>query len=164
MIYLSDMSRCRPDSALAEKLEKGRWMLIPYETDEVSGTMIGAQSFIKAPDVALPLGVSGWHAIYIGYWNPHYAYDNGTMVKVKLSDDPAFYRISQGEQRTGSRTPCVIQEVFFKNADLAGQDIVIGKKGGPFAQKAYVAYIKLVPLSSEQVADIQKERARTDTK
>ena len=67
MVYLSDMSRCRPDSALAEKLEKGRWMLIPYETDEVSGTMIVAQSFIKAPDVTLPLGVSGWHAIYIGY-------------------------------------------------------------------------------------------------
>ncbi|MDO8685842.1 MAG: hypothetical protein Q7J78_04130 [Clostridiales bacterium] len=164
MIYLSDMSRCRPDSALAEKLEKGRWMLIPYETDEVSGTMIVAESFINAPDVTLPLEVSGWHAIYVGCWNPHYAYDNGAIVKVKLSDDPASYRISLRERHTGGLPPCVLQEVFFKNAELAGQDIIIGKMNGPMAQKACVAYIRLVPLSSEQVAVIQKDRARTDTR
>ncbi|MDO8685114.1 MAG: hypothetical protein Q7J78_00415, partial [Clostridiales bacterium] len=170
MIYLSDMSRCQPDSALAEKLEKGHCMLIPYETDEVSGTMIVAQSFIKAPDVVLPLNVSGWHAIYVGYWNPHYIYDNGTIVKVKLSDDPCFYRIRQysdlvcNSSRLSSLPPCVIQEVFFKNADLTGQDIVVGKMNGQFARKACVAYIKLVPLSSEQVEVIRKERARIDTR
>ena len=170
MVYLSDMSRCRPDSALAEKLEKERWMLIPYEMDEVCGTMIVAQSFIKAPDVTLPLDVSGWHAIYIGYWNPHYTYDYGTAIKVKLSDDPCFYRIRQEKDAVcdsscqSSPSQYAIQEVFFKNADLAGQDIVIGKIDGPLARKACVAYIKLVPLSSEQVEVIRKERARTDTR
>ena len=170
MIYLSDMSRCQPGSALAGKLEKEHWMLIPYETDEVSGTMIVAQSFINAPDVTLPLGVSGWHAVYVGYWNPHFVYDYGTTVNIKLSGDPCFYRIKQytdevcNSAKQSGLPPCVIQEVFFKNADLTGQDMIIGKRGGPYAQKACVAYIKLVPLSSEQVAVIQKERTGTDTR
>ena len=40
MIYLSDMSRCRPDSALSDRLEKDSWTLISYETEEVSGTLV----------------------------------------------------------------------------------------------------------------------------
>ncbi|MCK5381481.1 MAG: hypothetical protein KAJ81_08420, partial [Candidatus Latescibacteria bacterium] len=71
MIYLSDMSQCKPASALSEKQEKGHWTLIPYETEEVSGTLVSALSFITAPELTLPLGVSGWHSIYVGYWNPY---------------------------------------------------------------------------------------------
>ena len=39
-----------------------------------------------------------------------------------------------------------------------------GKVHGPFAEKAYIAYVKLVPLSAEQVADVQADRARKDTR
>jgi hypothetical protein len=158
MIYLSDMSQCRPASALSEKQEKGRWQLIPYETEEVSGTLV-----ITAPELALPLGVSGWHAVYVGYWNPFYAYDNGTIVKIKLSGDAAFCRIREPEICV-TQTETAIQEVFFKHADLTGQDFVIGKVNGRAAQKALVAFVRLVPLSDAQVAAIQQDRARTDTR
>ena len=39
-----------------------------------------------------------------------------------------------------------------------------GKVHGPFGQKAYIAYVKLVPLSAQQVADLQADRARKDTR
>ncbi len=41
MNYLSDMSHCTPASALSKVNKKSHWTLIPYETDEVSGVMIG---------------------------------------------------------------------------------------------------------------------------
>lgn len=163
MIYVSDMSRCTPASALSLKQEQGRWTLIPYETKEVSGTLVGALSFITAPELTLPLGVSGWHSIYVGYWNPYYSYDDGTIVKIRLSGDRAFCRIREPEVCL-SQTETTIQEVFFKHADLTGQDFVIAKVNGWAALKALVAYVKLVPLSDAQVAAIQEDRARTDTK
>lgn len=163
VIYISDMSQCRPASALSDKLEKGAWKLISYETEEVCGTMVSALSFITAPELTLPLGVSGWYSIYVGYWNPYFAYDNGTTVKIKLSGDPAFCRIKEQEICV-TQTETAINEVFFKHADLTGQDFMIGKINGARAEKALVAYVKLVPLSAEQVAAIQKDRAGTDTK
>ena len=88
--FVTDLSRCTPRAALSETARDGRWHVIPYETVDprvARGAMIGAASFVQAPDVTLPVSVSGWHAIYVGFWNPFYAYDNGTTVKVKLSDD-----------------------------------------------------------------------------
>ena len=79
MIYLSDMSRCRPDSALSDRLDKDSWTLISYETEEVSGTLVSAFSFINAPELTLSLGVSGWHEVYVGYWNPFYPSDVATF-------------------------------------------------------------------------------------
>ncbi|MCK5732656.1 MAG: hypothetical protein KAI38_00605, partial [Candidatus Latescibacteria bacterium] len=163
MIYLSDMSQCKPASALSEKQEKGHWTLIPYETEEVSGTFVSALSFITAPELTLPLGISGWYSIYVGYWNPYFAYDNGTIIKFRLSGDAAFCRVREPEICV-RQTETALQEVFFKHADLTGQDFVIGKVNGQSAQKALVAYVKLVPLGEAEVAEIQRDRAHTDTK
>jgi hypothetical protein len=173
--YLTDLSLCRPASALSNGPRDGCWQLIPYETVDDpnvrAGTMVGAASYVKAPDIALPLGVSGWHAVYLGYWNPYHAYDGGTTIKARLSDDPAFIRIKEPEPRLdyemkGSRyvSQTSLKEVFLLNADLTGRDLVLGKVCGPFGEKLYVAYAKLVPLSPEEVAALQAERARTEAR
>ena len=39
-----------------------------------------------------------------------------------------------------------------------------GKLHGVLAERAYIAYVKLVPLSARQVADVQADRARKDTR
>jgi hypothetical protein len=175
--YITDLSRCTPQSALSDGPRQGHWQLIPYETMDdpnvKAGTMVGAASYTEAPDLTLPLSVSGWHAIYVGYWNPHHAYDGGTTVKVKLSDDPCFLRVSESEPGFApfdspegkweqDRYKCysVLKEVFVKNADLTGRDLVLGKVNGPFGEKAYIAYVKLVPLTAEEVAALQAERSK----
>jgi hypothetical protein len=166
-VYVTDMSRCRPEAALSPQVKKDGWQLIPYETvppGPKSGTMIGAASFVDAPDVTLQLGVAGWHAVYVGFWNPHHAYDGGTTVKVKLSDDPCFTRISEPEPGLVEYNATYIKEAMFKTADLTGCSLQFGKPHGPFAQKAYIAYVKLVPIFAQQVADVQVDRARKDTR
>lgn len=163
-IRINDMSACVPQAAVATAPKEGCWQLIPYETcDGESGTMVGAASFVDAADITLPLNVAGWHAIYVGFWNPHYPYDGGTTVKLKLSDDPCFIRINEPEpahEYHGTH----LKEAFFKAADLTGRDLVLGKVKGPFGQKAYIAFVRLVPLTEEEVAAIKADRERTDTR
>ncbi|MDP7179398.1 MAG: hypothetical protein QF749_14045, partial [Verrucomicrobiota bacterium] len=69
MIVLSDMSRCSPGEALSEVRKHHHWHLISYEAEGLTGVIIGASSTAKAPDVTLPVEASGWHAIYVGFWN-----------------------------------------------------------------------------------------------
>ena len=162
-VTLADMRACRPADALGETTAKNKWQLIRYEAEGLSGVMLGANSAVDAPEVTLPLGVSGWHAMYLGFWNPHHAYDGGTKVKLKLTGDPCFRTIFDPEpqiQWTGS----ALTEAFIRYADLTGKDLILAQhtKGEP--QKAYVAYIRLVPLGQEEVREIQRDRARKDTR
>jgi hypothetical protein len=171
-IYITDMSPCQPPEALARQAEPGRWQLISYETAEAppgSGTMLGAASFVEAPDVTLPLHVDGWQMIQVGIWNPFMSYDGGTTVKVKLSDDPCFTRLTlpdppPREDGKDYWSATHLREVPFKAADLTGRSLQLGKVHGPFGQKAYIAYIKLTPLSAQQVTDLLADRARKDTR
>ncbi len=168
-IFVSDLSRCQPSTALSKVNKKQHWTLIPYITDKVSGTMIGAGSMADAPDVTIPLGVSGWHAVYVGFWNAHHDYDGGTTIKLKLTGDPCFRPISDGTYSGAAAAPLnwtgtELQEVFLKYADLTGRDLTVGQQTKGKPKKAYVAYVKLVPLSKKEVDAIQKDRARKDTR
>ncbi len=169
-IFVSDLSRCQPSTALSKVNKKQHWTLIPYVTDKVSGTMIGAGSMADAPDVTIPLGVSGWHAVYVGFWNAHHDYDGDTTIKLKLTDDPCFRPISAAaapmnwKLRPQEAVETELQESFFTYADLTGRDLIIGQQTKGRPKKAYVAYVKLVPLSKKEVDAIEKDRARKDTR
>ncbi len=54
--------------------------------------------------------------------------------------------------------------MFFRNADLTGRDLVVGKVCGPFGEKVYLAYVKLVSLSAEEVATLMRQRADSDAR
>jgi hypothetical protein len=162
-VYISDLSKCEPKAALSERMERGKWRLLTYKTPEVSGTMVKAASFIDAPELTLPLGLSGWHAVYIGYWNPSPDYDGEHLIKVKLSGESGFRRIEE-KQSTDTQTRTFLRECFVRNADLTGKSVVIGKCNGSGGRKASLAYVKAIPLSDEQVAEIKRDESRRDTK
>ena len=162
-LYLSDMSKCSPASALSDRMDQGKWRLIEYASDTVTGTMLTAPSFIEAPDVTLRLDAQGWHAIYIGYWNPHFAYDGQPVLKIKLSEDAAFRRIHD-TRSPDTQHATHLREVYVRTDDLAGQDLVIGKLNGPLGKGAYLAYVKPVPLTPEQADKVQADRKRRNTR
>ncbi len=85
MQYVTDLSRAQPTTALSQGPRESCCSSSPTRPlDDVnvkSGTMVGAASFIQARTSRSPLGVSGWHAVYLGYWNPYHAYDGGATIK-----------------------------------------------------------------------------------
>ena len=160
-IYISDMGRCEPGSAISETAQHGHWRAIPYEAEGVSGTMITAGIECKAPTVTLPLEVEGWYAIHLGIWTNWV----DRVTRVKLTDDPCFSTATTlypDIKKTNYFAS--IGEVFWKCADLTGQALHIGQQshGTPWASG--IAYVKLEPMTPEEVTAIQEDRAGSDTK
>ena len=65
-VYVSDLDRCRPASALSTEPKWRKWRTLEYETETVSGVMLMAGPETAAPEVTYPLELSGWHAVSIG--------------------------------------------------------------------------------------------------
>jgi hypothetical protein len=183
-IILSDMSQCRPASALDRGSAPGTWRLIDYETTKFAGTMVYSGPGLDSPELALPLDASGPHAIYLGV---HYPGQFGDAhVRVRLTDDRA-YTLVRGETQSAkdlnglpadlapSHTGKAfadyqLSEAFWKIADLSGQDLVIsryneGGRGMSYGEMySNLAHVRLVPLTAAQIAAYEEERPRADTR
>jgi hypothetical protein len=161
--YITDLDQSLPASALSTQLEQDKWQLVPYQTALVEGTMLAAPTYVNAPDVTIPCDLLGWYAIYVGYWNFEFHFDGDSLIKLKLSEEAAFRQISEPPMPADQRRT-YLREVFVDNADVTGQDFVLGKSSGLTGKKTYLAYIKLVPLSDQEVQQIQNDRDDSSTR
>ena len=171
-IYLTDLARCRPADAFSVTATKDKWQIVDYDAGRIKGTMLTAQALVNAPDVSLPVDVTGWHGISIGFWVGVY-FDS--IVKYRLSTEEVFtvvqhkfgpLALTESTSRTFQWDRTDILETFPRYADFTDVDaIFLGKQNtGHPRCKACIAYVKLEPLSPEQVDEIQRDRARKDTR
>ena len=179
-IYVSDLDKCLPASALSTEPRWRKWRTLEYETDRFSGVMLLAGPETAAPEVTYPLAVSGWHAVSIGVYGDQ---QNAIQILARLSGDDASAMLmlrelgwepgeTEGKMKEVSAPG--IRELFWKVADLTGQELMLGQQtmrvasgDGPGSLKcsdARIAYVKLVPLSEAEVDALQEERNRTDTR
>ena len=162
-IYLTDMSKCLPQSALAQTLQPKHWQVAEYEAEGLSGTMVVVGRLSDAPDLRYLLDVKGWHAIHVGYSTQ--IHGERSSIRVRLKSDPCFTTITDDE--LDELDVMTLREVFWKYADLTGEEILFGQHrkgaGSPTSgmQSGAVAYVKLEPLSDSQVKAIQADRADT---
>jgi hypothetical protein len=163
-IIISDMTRCHPADALSKVPQKHRWQLIDYEAEGVKGVILGATSLKDAPDVTLPLDVEGWYAIYLGFWNPHHAYDGDFGVKLRLSDEAVFRLIVDRDAGLNWPGWFELKEVYYRSDELTGKDLVIAQQSNAHPLKSYIAYIKLVPLTNSQVEKLKADRKQKQTR
>ena len=168
-IYLTDMSRCLPEDALANTPEMHKWQVVDYTADNgLAGNMVFAQPLSETPAITLPLNVEGWHAFSIGLW-PGVEQEHRSLVKYRLSGEAVFTVVEHPRQSPMlpgcffDRTEII--ETFPRYADLTGQDLVFSKQNTSHPQTlACVAYVKLVPLTEEEVAAIQHDREQKETR
>ena len=156
---VSDLQNCEPKAALSAKMEQQKWRGIPYQTDQLSGHILAAASFIQAPPVTLKLDLKGWHRISIGIWNPEFSYDGQPLVKIKLSDAPAFRQIHVGAT-SDTQSTTYLSELPIGEADLTGQDMVIAKSNGMQPRSAFVAYFRFTPMTNDEIDAMQQDRQR----
>ena len=116
-IILTDMDRCLPASGLSTSPRRGAWRLVPYRTDGFGGTMLVAANETNAPEVRYPLELTGWHRISIGAFQERW--DEIGSFQVRLSGDRAFSALS-----VPSGPAAVFRDVYWKTADLTGQEVV----------------------------------------
>lgn len=174
-IYLTDLGNCQPRSALTTETRKGRWRILEYEAEALSGVMLVAGTETGAPSLTYPLRYTGWHAISIGVFGGYYepnqvlvklnSDDTFTIMQVPLHQTTPWYRQYHGEP---------LWELFFKVADLTDKELVLGQVtwGADADKEAHsiqslecmIAYIKLVPLSEEELSVFNADQKRTDTR
>lgn len=163
-IVISDMSKVTPSSALSADIRRKRqWKVLEYETkDGLKGKCIASLPDTGAPDVTLPLNVKGWYAIYVGLGGMgRFAFGQESEARLKLTNDVTY----QHRRYTGARDD--IDEVFFKAADLTGQNLHIAQmrmkakmdlRPDVNPRHTVVMYVKLVPLTDAEVDWIKKDR------
>lgn len=163
-VYLTDMSKCVPSSALSDKPLADSWHLVDYTADEgISGKMLTAEATVDPPDVMLPLKYKGWYAISIAYWSGIY-YD--CSYKYRLSNQDIYTKVHAPFPWTLDHIKkAEIVEVFPFYADLTGvEGLYLAKQSAKMPRKAFIAYVKLTPLTGAQVKRIKKDRADKSTR
>ena len=162
-IVLSDMGECRPAAALSKTRRRHHWQLIPYETRDFSGQLISAGYMTEAPQVHLPVAATGWHSIHIGLWmtgrtdtgwgKTATASDSVGSLKIRLADDSCFVHFRREAPDRGS-----LEEMFWKVAELKGQDFIFAQQLEGIRGDSSLAYVRLVPLSESEVEGWEEDR------
>ncbi len=152
-VVISDMTRCTPSSALSPNVGKGRWKILPYVLrGGQRGKMVCAGQETGAPPLRLPLGASGWHAIFVGVFSTSEA---PSQVWLKLDTDPApTPRYNRSTAHYGN-----VEDVFFKVAELTESVALhIRQQSAGFTCGCGIAHVKLVPLTEAEVQRVRQRR------
>ncbi|MBI3987088.1 MAG: hypothetical protein HY343_09220 [Lentisphaerae bacterium] len=153
-ILRTDMTQGSPDAVLSPGLKKGCWKVVPYETREGwAGTMVWAAPEAEAPELAIPLGVQGWFAIFAGLFA---APECPTLAWLRLDGDPADLR---REAKAGVGYGST-EEVFFKVARLDETSrLHLSPQRRGFIQPCGLTHIRLIPLAPAEVERLLADRA-----
>ena len=174
-VLLADLSGAEPREAISPKPRKGCWYTIPYRTQTgIQGVMVARGQLTHPPDLRLSLPVQGWQAIYVGLFGGSRV--DEFRLRLKLSDETLFEtlapsRLGYQRQADGSwlRPRAAIgvtdiEEVFWKAADLGGQQLVISHLRTSHPSVAQLAFVRLVPLTAEEVREYQRAGGRPETR
>ena len=175
-IYLTDLDRVTPASALASELRPRTWQTLPYETEHLRGVLLWAGFESQAPAVSYPLERRGWHAISVGF-HPT-TEDQGWLeqVLVKLSGDDTYSMLRWEPPRglDGHTRRLRFEELFWRVAKLDGQELVfeqitrrLAAGDGPGTiqgESTKIAYVKLVPLSDAEAAAHERDLRDASTR
>lgn len=185
-ILLTDMSKCSPQSALSDKMERDHWRVVPYETEfGFDGKMVFTDPNWDSPELSLPLGVKGIYKIYVGinYPKSYLAQADGMprpvsgSLELKLSSDKGFERAAIEE--TPGFTPAKvgvgklvarsIQETYWRTAELDGDSLIFRSPGEPYKhdtkkEMANLSYVRLVEVTGEELEIYNKLKSTDETK
>jgi len=170
-VYLSDLGRCEPASALSRKPRRHHWRLLDYEPPELRGVMLVAGQNTAAPEITLPVPQKGWHAIYFGLRSYGGGEDESRLL-VRLKNSDTFSMISHRPDPAARNR---VDDYFWKVADLKGEEIVlrqfwtqaVPENAGSVGNRCdgvWLAYVKLVPLSDSEVQLQQRDRQNRQNK
>ena len=191
-IYLSDMSRCEPASALSSRLENGKWLLTDYATEDgIAGSTIYATPETRPPAVSLALGQKGWFDIYIGVnytrsiWQASDATTSGCL-RVRLDSEEQYTPVmseasfSSGypfsteaglfEEKTGELHDAwnCIYEVYWKSAQLDGSERIVFCPPAPDTPGgrtvSNIAWVRMRPMTNADIEATNRDRPTDETR
>ncbi|MEZ6089268.1 MAG: GDSL-type esterase/lipase family protein [Pirellulaceae bacterium] len=158
---ITDLSRCLPTEAMSDRRQHDKWKVFEYETAAFSGKCLSVGRESSAPDLTLELDVDGWHAVYIGLSTiTNLVRPDKNMIEAKFSTDAAYTRLSNRLDLASPRRD-VLEEIFLGVENLSDNKLHFSTV---YQLPARVHYVKTIPLTDHEVAEVLADRSRTATK
>ena len=165
-VYISDLGRCEPSEAISRTSERHRWRAYDYEVGGFGGVMLMAGPETEAPEIAYALEVEGWHAVSIGFYSTTQGLSGVSDFLVRLSGDDTF-SVLDSVRADAFEQQGQLEEIYWKTADLTGQQIVFGQLTRRRAQgeglgvvecgPVRIAYVKLAPLTEAEAEEHKRD-------
>ena len=146
---------------LSTKSLSDRWETVPYETAEISGTLLVASDMNVPAPVTVDPALSGWYRIYVCMTDVL----GGNRINLQLTDDtfPATAMPGKLNRYIMWITAEKAEEALWKCADMTGQRITISKVKSGVPNTANILWLRFVPMSEKEVSEhlaIQKDSSR----
>lgn len=159
-VYFTDMSQCRPAASLSSGEEESRWRLIPYRTSRLrapiqdlyvmkpdfrspracfEGTAAETPGGGDARPISYPLKRKGWHAVFVGLTGLG-------KIRIGFSGDKYFTTFKKSSPDWFG-----YEEAIVGCRNLGAQDLVFAPSPETPEQSAVIVYIKLVPLTRQEI-------------
>ena len=159
-ILFSDLGQCfGPDSRIASQGLKDKWRAISYRTGNICGTMLSSLAEGAPEDLTFDPQLTGWYKIYTCI--PTFS---DLEVQIKLTQDEGFFELSP--LKTEGLTFTRLEESFWRYAKMDGQSITLTKAANAtlWPKTSILAWLRFVEMTEEEVAALEADRARTDTR
>ena len=154
-VIFSDIpALAREKEQISPLRRRDRWEAVPYETWKVRGTMLYAVTGVRPRPLTLELGLAGWYRVFVAMFA-----GTPTLLDLRFTGDPGWAQVGPSQDGVRNR----VQEFFWRCVDLTGQDLTVACPGG-LPKTASLAWLRFVPMTAEEVADYQADKARKDTK
>jgi hypothetical protein len=148
--FVTDLSRVADGNAVTTgRREKGKWKVLPFEAGNLKGQALSCYAFTGAPRVSLPLGRTGWHAVYVGLSTVSGGIEKAQSsgLQARLGSSPVFRRMKNNLKLAPKRRD-VVQEQFLAIAELKDGETI---EFAPLPHTAAtVMYVRLVPLTEAE--------------
>lgn len=158
VLFCDLQNQLEPKSAIADKFDYDKWRGITYETKDFKGSMVAAIGESSVPSLTLNPNLKGWYAVYIGL-NPSYGAPHSINVRTQSGEYDTFLTPAPGI------ILWTIDEFFWKYVDMTDESLIFSHpENETEPQSTYLAMVRFVPLSDEEVEKIKKDREQTETK
>ena len=165
---ISDLSNAVIEKEyLAYTSHPNRWEIVSYETEEVNGKLLIASEESWPEPVTINPELTGWYKIYLCMTS----FGGGVLknhIDIKLKDDEFPSTVTAGD--IGKHNPVsfssteVIEEAFWKCADMTDQTITISKPKIKVNHHANLYWIRFVPMAEDDVAEYHRKQQDTSRK
>jgi len=151
-ILISDLDKRVETKCISQK-DPNLWSAIPYQAEGFSGVMLGYGEGTHPVPIPVKLGVRGPYRIWLGM----YSFIQHSRIRARLSDDLCCRMISPPQEMGRISLP-VLHEIFWKEADLTGQELILEAAYSPNHYPGALAYIRLEPV--EEVPASEEKQVR----
>jgi hypothetical protein len=123
-IWFTDLPARVVRGTVSPRPVAGAWRCVPYRLENLRGISLAFSPYANPGPVTLRLGVKGRHRISLV---TKYPIVGNFGLRVKLTGDLCFESLDGGLNRQGHEYPewWVAVEIFWKEADLTGQNLVL---------------------------------------